>query len=90
MQVIPSKGGLCKLVTNRTKGDDPMAFEEYKAEISLLLSQISGDPGNAHEIQMRLHTLFGTMRAEGLPVPEDLKTLEADLEESFGPAAPKT
>ncbi|HAE03001.1 MAG TPA: hypothetical protein DCL95_04810 [Rhodospirillaceae bacterium] len=66
-----------------------MAFEEYKAEISLLLSQISGDPGNAHEIQMRLHTLFGTMRAEGLPIPEDLKKLEADLENSFGPTASK-
>ena len=67
-----------------------MAFEEYKAEISLLLSQISGDPGNAHEIQMRLHTLFGTMRAEGLPIPEDLKKLEADLENSFGPTASKS
>ena len=66
-----------------------MAFEEYKAEISLLLSQISGDPGNAHEIQMRLHTLFGTMRAEGLPIPEDLKKLEADLENSFGPTDSK-
>lgn len=64
-----------------------MAFEEYKAEISLLLSQISGDPGNAHEIQMRVHTLLSTMRAEGLPVPEDLKELEADLEKSFGPTA---
>ncbi|MDF1747252.1 MAG: hypothetical protein P1V34_00095 [Alphaproteobacteria bacterium] len=62
-----------------------MAFDEYKAEIALLLSQISGDPGNTHEIQMRLHTMIRTLRAEGLPVPDDLKELEAELEESFGP-----
>lgn len=61
-----------------------MSFEDYKAEIALLLSQMTGDPGDEHEIQMRLHALINTLRAEGLPVPDDLKELEADLEYKFG------
>lgn len=60
-----------------------MAFEDYKAEIALLLTQIDGDPGDVHEIHMRLHTIINTMRAEGLPVPDDLKKLEADLDAMF-------
>ncbi len=60
-----------------------MAFDDYKAEIALLLSQISGDPGDEHEIQMRLHGIIATMRAEGLPVPDDLKHLEEQLDAKF-------
>lgn len=60
-----------------------MAFDDYKAEIALLLSQIDGDPGDVHEIHMRLHTIINTLRAEGLPVPEDLKKLEAELDAAF-------
>lgn len=60
-----------------------MAFEEYLAEIELLMGQISDQPEDDREILMRLHTLIATLRAEGLPVPDDLKKLEADLEERF-------
>lgn len=60
-----------------------MSFEEYKAELALLLNQLNGDPGDEHEIQMRLHTMINTLRAEGLPVPEDLAHLEEELNEKF-------
>ncbi len=60
-----------------------MAFEDYKAEIALLLSQIDNDPGDEHEIHMRLHTLLNTLRAEGLPIPDDLRDLEDYLDRQF-------
>ncbi len=60
-----------------------MAFEDYKAEIALLMSQIDGDPGDVHEIHMRLHTLLNTLRAEGLPIPDNLRDLEEYLDRQF-------
>ncbi|MEQ8442172.1 MAG: hypothetical protein RIM33_02330 [Alphaproteobacteria bacterium] len=61
-----------------------MAFDEYLAEINLLMSQMGDAPEDDREILARLHTLISTLRAEGLPVPDDLKKLEADLQERFG------
>lgn len=60
-----------------------MAFEDYKAEIALLLEQMSDQPEDDHEILMRLHTLLNTLRAEGMPIPEDLRHLEEDLDARF-------
>ncbi|NQU58797.1 MAG: hypothetical protein HQ513_16335 [Rhodospirillales bacterium] len=47
------------------------------------MSEVQGDQGDAHEILMRLKQLIATMRAEGLPVPQDFKNLEAGLDEEF-------
>lgn len=60
-----------------------MAFEDYKAEIAILLSQVDNDPGDVHEIHMRLHALLNTLRAEGLPIPDDLRDLEDYLDRRF-------
>lgn len=56
---------------------------DYNAELSRLLTDMQGDQGDAHAIHMRLKQLIATMRAEGLPVPEDFKKLESGLDEEF-------
>lgn len=61
-----------------------MAFDDYLAEIGLLIGQINDVPEDEHEVLLRLHTLLNTLRAEGLPIPEDLKKLEEDLDAKFG------
>lgn len=56
---------------------------DYEAELSLLLDEMEGDQGDLREVHMRLITMLSTMRAEGLPVPEDLERLEAELDQLF-------
>ncbi len=60
---------------------------DYNAELSRLMTEMQGDQGDAHEIHMRLRQLIATMRAEGLPVPQDIKNLEAGLDEEFAAEA---
>ncbi len=60
---------------------------DYTAELSRLMSEVQGDQGDAHEMHMRLKQLIATMRAEGLPVPQDFKNLEAGLDEEFATEA---
>ena len=64
-----------------------MSFEEYDAEISLLINEMEGEQGDIHEIMMRLKTLLDTMRAEGLPIPDDLKRFESELDARFSAEA---
>jgi len=66
---------------------DSMVELDYSAELSRLLSEMQGEQGDAHEILMRLKQLIATMRAEGLPVPQDFKNLEAGLDKEFEVAA---
>ena len=56
---------------------------DKNAELSWLMSQAQGDLNDAHEIQMRLQQMIATMRAEGLPLPQDLVDLEAKLDKEF-------
>ncbi|MBT3558505.1 MAG: hypothetical protein HN644_12880 [Rhodospirillales bacterium] len=60
-----------------------MTEVDYNAELSLLMTEMQGDQGEAHEILMRLKQMIATMRAEGLPVPQDFKDLEAGLDAEF-------
>ncbi|NQV98807.1 MAG: hypothetical protein HQ483_03840 [Rhodospirillales bacterium] len=60
-----------------------MVEVDYNAELSRLLTESQGDQGDAHEIHMRLKQTIATMRAEGLPIPEDFKRLEAALDAEF-------
>jgi hypothetical protein len=60
-----------------------MSFEEYEAEVSLLVSEMEGEQGDIHEIMMRLKQILDTMRAEGLPIPADLKHFEEELDRRF-------
>ena len=41
---------------------------------------MEGEQGDLREIEFKLQQLLSTFRAEGLPVPENLKKLEADLD----------
>lgn len=56
---------------------------DYNAELSRLMTEMQGDQDEAHEILMRLRQIIATMRAEGLPVPQDFKDLEAGLNSEF-------
>ena len=60
-----------------------MSFEEYQAELTLLLGQLDSKPDDEHEVMMRLKQMLDTMRSEGLPIPEDLSDLEAELDRRF-------
>lgn len=57
-----------------------MAFDDLDAEIGYLMSVMEGEQGDLREIEFRLRQVISTLRAEGLPVPDDLKKLEADLD----------
>ena len=57
-----------------------MAFDDLDAEITYLMDVMEGEQGDLREIEFRLQQVMSTLRAEGLPVPEDLVKLEADLD----------
>jgi len=61
----------------------PMDEVDYNAELSLLVTEMQGEQGDAHEMLMRLQQMISTMRAEGMPVPDDFKKLEAQLDAEF-------
>ena len=60
-----------------------MDLEEFEAAMSLLVDEMEGEQGDRHEIFMRIQQMLSTMRAEGLPVPEDLVRLEEELGAEF-------
>lgn len=60
-----------------------MSFEEYQAELSILLEQLEGEQSEPHEVLFRLHQTLQTMRMEGLPIPENLQAMEEDLDARF-------
>jgi hypothetical protein len=60
-----------------------MAFEELKAEIALLFSQMENQPEDRHELYLQIREKLNEMRAFGLPLPEDLVRLEQELEAEF-------
>jgi len=64
-----------------------MAFEDLEAEIGLLLGRVNDAFEDKAEIYERLREMLNEMRAMGMRVPDDLKTLEAQLhDELFGPS----
>lgn len=67
-----------------------MNEQELEAALSLLL-EIMEDPGaDGHEIFLKLTTLLNTMRAQGLPLPQDLVRMEKEMGEEFAvPEAPE-
>jgi len=60
-----------------------MAFEDVKAEISLLLARMQNGPEDAHELYLQLLEKLNELRAYGMPIPEDLLNLEAALSSEF-------
>ena len=60
-----------------------MAFEDIKAEISLLLQEMVNQPQDEHELLEQVREKLNELRAMGMPLPEDLIELEKRLEERF-------
>lgn len=60
-----------------------MDLDELEAELGLLLTEMEGDPGDLHEIYMRLKQLLDQMRAYGMEMPEDLLRMEKEMSEEF-------
>ena len=60
-----------------------MTMDDLDAEISYLMEQMEGEPGDLHEIFFRLHQILETFRAEGLPVPSNLAKMEQALDAQF-------
>lgn len=61
-----------------------MAFEDLRTRIALLFEEMVNQPEDAHETAAEIRELLREMRAEGLPVPDDLVELEAQIERDFG------
>ena len=60
-----------------------MSEREVEAAVALLIEEMEGDQGDAHEIYLRLRQLLDQMRAMGMPLPDDLVKLEHDLSAEF-------
>ncbi len=60
-----------------------MNEQELEAALSLLMEQIEEKSDDGHEIFMRLTLLLNQMRALGMPVPDDLAEMEANLAKEF-------
>jgi hypothetical protein len=60
-----------------------MALETLKAEIAMLLDMLGDHPEDRHELSIQLKEKLNQIRAFGMPLPEDLVQLEAELEREF-------
>ncbi|MBS0232835.1 MAG: hypothetical protein JSR99_05055 [Proteobacteria bacterium] len=60
-----------------------MAFDQIKLEIEQLLTDMQNQPQDKHEIYLSLVEKLNQLKATGMPLPEDLVTLERELEEEF-------
>ena len=57
-----------------------MAMDDLDSEIAYLVDAMEGELGDLREVEFRLQQVISTLRAEGLPVPEDLQRLEQLLD----------
>ena len=62
-----------------------MAFEDVKAELGLLLTQMENEqqPEDRHEIYLVVMRKLNELKAYGMPLPQDLVELERNLEKEF-------
>ncbi len=60
-----------------------MAFDDIKAQIIDLLEKMTNQPHDLHELEEMVRERLNELRAEGLPLPEDLVALEQKLEAEF-------
>lgn len=60
-----------------------MDAKDLTAELSLLLNEMEGEQGDRHEIYLRIRQMAASLRAMGMPVPDDIARLERTLEEEF-------
>jgi len=60
-----------------------MSFDKLKTDISFLLTAMQNEPEDAHEIYLQIQEKLNELKAFGMPLPEDLVSLEAKLEAEF-------
>ena len=65
-----------------------MAFEALKIRLLMMLDEATHQPEDLHELQEELREEIAGLRAQGLPVPEDIAHLESRLESAL--SLPKT
>jgi hypothetical protein len=61
----------------------PMAFDDLKAELALLINQMENQPEDPHELYLQIRERLNEMRAYGMPLPEDLVEFEKEMEAQF-------
>jgi len=61
-----------------------MAFEDKEAELGLLLTRMLSEPHDRHEIYELTRQKLNELKANGMPLPEDLVQFEEDLEPQAG------
>ena len=66
-----------------------MAFEDVKAELGILLTQMQNEPEDRHELYLQLMEKLNELKAFGMPLPADLVELEKALEAEFAAEMPK-
>jgi hypothetical protein len=57
-----------------------MALEQLRAEIAMLVQQMEDEPEDIHELHARIRSKLNEIKAMGLPLPDDLVTLERRLD----------
>jgi hypothetical protein len=60
-----------------------MAFEDAKAELGILMTQMQNEPQDKHELYLQLMEKLNELKAYGMPLPQDLVALEKALEAEF-------
>ena len=66
----------------------PMAFDQLKMQISLLLTEMQNEPEDRHELYLQLREKLNELKAVGMPLPDDLVKMEKELEEEFASEQP--
>ena len=57
--------------------------QEIEAAVLELLEEMQGELGDAHEIYSKLRQTLDSMRALGMPLPDDLVRMEKELAVEF-------
>ena len=57
-----------------------MAFDDIKAQIIDLLEKMTNQPHDLHELEEMVRERLNELRAEGMPLPQDLVELEQKLD----------
>lgn len=60
-----------------------MSFENLKAEVGVLITEMQNEPEDRHELYLQLMEKLNEIKAFGMPLPDDLLKFEAALEAEF-------
>src|SRR5262245_7605448 len=66
--------------SNPTPSEGAMRIDELEAEVALLISQMTNQPHDRHELYLQLKQKMSELRAFGMPIPHDFVEFEQALE----------